>query len=45
MEKLYSPNGKDHILAHPDQVEYLKTKGWTDGKPQSVSKKTKKIEE
>jgi len=30
MAVLYSPDGKDSIDAHIDQVEYLKSKGWTE---------------
>ena len=33
--------GKDEIDAHPDQVEYLKSKGWTEAKPKSVNKNKK----
>jgi|TARA_R110000764_G_scaffold10349_3_gene31760 hypothetical protein len=42
MNTLYSPNGQDSIDANVDQVEYLKSKGWTE---KSVNKKTKKSEE
>ena len=28
--KLISPNGKSSIDAHPDSVEYLKSKGWKE---------------
>ena len=42
MTTLTSPNGQDSIDAHVDQVEYLKTKGWTE---KSVNKKNKKSEE
>ena len=42
MTTLISPNGKDSIDAPVDQVEYLKTKGWTE---KSVNKKAKKSEE
>jgi hypothetical protein len=47
MAVLYSPDGKDSIDAHIDQVEYLKSKGWTEsGKTmKSVSKKNKNSEE
>ena len=43
MAILYSPDGKDRIDAHIDQVEYLKSKGWTEkGKSsKSVSKNNK----
>lgn len=45
MTKLYSPNGQDSIEAHPDRVEYLISKGWTEEKSKSVSKKNKNNEE
>ena len=40
MAILYSPDGKDSIDAHIDQVEYLKSKGWTEkgNSSKSVSK-------
>jgi hypothetical protein len=46
MAILYSPDGKDSIDAHSSQVEYLKSKGWTDkGKTlKSVSKNKKEGE-
>ena len=42
MTTLYSPNGQDSIDANVDQVEYLKSKGWTE---KSVNKKKKNNEE
>jgi len=45
MAILYSPNGKTSIDAHIDQVEFLKSKGWTEEKSKSVSKKNKISEE
>ena len=47
MAILYSPDGKDSIDAHIDQVEYLKSKGWTEkgNSSKSVSKNNKKSEE
>ena len=45
MAVLYSPDGKDSIDAHINRVEYLKSKGWTEEKSKSVSKKNKNSEE
>jgi hypothetical protein len=45
MAVLYSPNGKTSIDAHIDQVEFLKSKGWTEEKSKSISKKNKNSEE
>jgi len=45
MAVLYSPNGKTSIDASIDQVEYLKSKGWTEEQSKSVSKKNKNSEE
>lgn len=45
MTVLWSPNGKTSIDAHIDQVEFLKSKGWTEEKSKSVSKKNKNSEE
>ena len=45
--KMISPNGKSSIDAHPDSVEYLKSKGWKEeaipskDKPKSSSKHTR----
>jgi len=47
MAILFSPDGKDSIDAHIDQVEYLKSKGWTEkgNSSKSVSKNNKNSEE
>ena len=36
--KLISPNGKSSKDAHPDSVEYLKSKGWKEEATQSKDK-------
>ena len=48
--KLISPNGKSSIDAHPDSVEYLKSKGWKEEatpspKKEKLKSSSKKDEE
>ena len=33
---LYPPNGGDPVKAHPTQVEYMKSAGWTESPAKNV---------
>ena len=40
--KMISPNGKDHIDAHPSKVAYLLKKGWKEEAAQEIKSSSKK---
>lgn len=42
--KLYPPKGGEPIIAHPTQVEYLVSKGWSETAPKTKAKpKSKEV--
>lgn len=42
--KMYHKNAEQPISVHPDRVEEMKRKGWTDTEPKSQKAKTKSVE-
>ena len=43
--KMYHKDAKESISVHPDRVEEMKRKGWTESKPKKASSKPKATKE